>query len=167
MRTAPTFDAPPGGVLAYDPGVSTGWAYALIVDGPRGQDVDVLQVGQGKYGSHVDTARFLASLVEGLRPERVVAERFDLRPGNKFLADLTPVKVNAIVDYLVGDVTYQTPAQAKTFCPDARLKHLGYWPTGRTVGCPDADDARDALRHLVRFCAVGLRLPGLLARVSE
>lgn len=156
-------------VLAYDPGVSTGWACAEVVSTPRGLDIDMLDLGQGKYGSHAATARYLYDKILTHYPDIVVAERFDLRPGNKFLADLTPVKVNAILDYLLLPVPieYQTPAQAKTFTPDSRLKHLGYWPTGRTVGCPDADDVRDALRHLVRYCAVEARLPGLLTSVAE
>lgn len=166
-------------IFAYDPGVSTGAAAAQVIrTGPAEEDldIDVIRVWQFKDDGmgHVYTACHLDDLIgpyygKGLH---LVAERFDLRPGNKFLADLTPVKVNAVMDFMMADekpppIVYQTPAQAKSFCPDARLKQLGLWPTGRTVGQPDADDARDALRHLIRYAAVELRLRGLLKRIAE
>ena len=87
----------------------------------------------------------------------IVAEQFDLRPSNKFTADLTPVKVNAVLDWLVDDVHYQTPAQAKGLVKDATLKNLGWWLTGKDVGYKDANDVRDAFRHLVYYLVHEMR----------
>lgn len=151
-------------ILAYDPGVSTGWVLGV----EDGDDVEIVEYGQFTAAGHVDTARQLMRTVEHYKPDRIVGERFDLRPHNQFLADLTPVRVNAVMDYATdGGVHYQTPTQAKTLVRDVTLKALGFWPTGRSVGCPDADDVRDAARHLYHFCAMTLGLKGLLGRMSR
>ena len=79
------------------------------------------------------------------------------------------MKVNAIMDYIYDrrPIVYQTPTQAKTLVRDATLKALGFWPTGKSVDQPDADDVRDAARHLYHYCAMTLRLKGLLERMSR
>ena len=51
-------------------------------------------------------------------PDIIVCEQFDLRPGNNFLADLTPVKINSVLGWELGDIVWQTPAMAKTTMPD-------------------------------------------------
>lgn len=151
-------------IFAYDPGVSTGWVLGVA----GADDVEIVEYGQFTATGHVDIARQLLRTVELYRPDCIVGERFDLRPHNQFLADLTPVKVNAIMDYAAdGSICYQTPTQAKTLVRDVTLKALGFWPTGRSVGCPDADDVRDAARHLYHFCAMVLGLRGLLERMSR
>lgn len=151
-------------VFAYDPGVSTGWVLGVV----DGGDVEIVEFDQFTAAGHVDTARHLMRVIEHYKPDRIVGERFDLRPHNQFLADLTPVKVNAAMDYATDvGVHYQTPTQAKTLVRDATLKALGFWPTGRSVGRPDADDVRDAARHLFCYCAMTLGLRGLLGRMSK
>lgn len=151
-------------IFAYDPGVSTGWVLGVV----DGDDVEIVEYGQFGRSNHVDTVRELMRAIEHYKPDWIVGERFDLRPHNRFLADLTPVKVNAAMDYATNDgVHYQTPAQAKTLVRDVTLKVLGFWPTGRSVGQVDADDVRDAARHLYHFCAMVLGLRGLLERMSK
>lgn len=151
-------------VFAYDPGVSTGWVLGAV----NGDDVEIVDYDQFSKSGHVATARELMRAIEHYKPDWIVGERFDLRPHNRFLADLTPVKVNAIMDYATNDgVRYQTPTQAKTLVRDATLKALGFWPTGRSVTQPDADDVRDAARHLYHYCAMVLGLRGLLERMSR
>ena len=152
-------------VFAYDPGVSTGWVLGVV----DGDDVEIVEYDQFVADSHADTAFTLKGAIWCHKPDVVVGERFDLRPHNQFLADLTPVKVNAIMDYIYDrrPIVYQTPTQAKTLVRDATLKALGFWPTGRSVDQPDADDVRDAARHLYHYCAMTLRLKGLLERMSR
>lgn len=153
-------------ILAYDPGVSTGWVIAET----SGTDLEVLDFGQFVFANHVDTVRALATLVQmnGYTDEyEIVAERFDLRPGNKFMADLTPVKVNAAMNLLFDGIIYQTPAQAKALVTDRALKNLGFWPTGKTVGQPDANDVRDAARHLFYYATAKLRLTGTARRMTS
>lgn len=151
-------------VFAYDPGVSTGWVLGVV----EGDDVEIVEFDQFVTDSYTDTAFSLKGAIWCYKPDVVVGERFDLRPHNKFLADLTPVKVNAAMDYATdAGVHYQTPTQAKTLVRDATLKTLGFWPTGRSVGQSDADDVRDAARHLFCYCAMTLGLRGLLRRMSK
>lgn len=145
-------------VFALDAGLSTGMAHARVNTHGEVEIVDLKQWKTHWIGS-VD--RILGMLTNAQGPDfTLVYERFDLRPGNKFLADLTTVKINSAVEYeayrqewLSNRCTLvaQTPAQAKSLVKDTVLKALGWWPTGKTVGQPDADDARDALRHLVHY----------------
>ena len=152
-------------IFAYAPGVSTGWVLGVV----DGDDVEIVEYDQFTAPSHTDTAFTLKGAIWCYKPDVVVGERFDLRPHNQFLADLTPVKVNAIMDYIYDKrpIVYQTPTQAKTLVRDATLKALGFWPTGKSVDQPDADDVRDAARHLYHYCAMTLGLRGLLERMSR
>ena len=136
-------------IVSVDPGVSTGVVAARVEDDGS---VVIDHFEQFVCDSHEDT---VFKLLKRIRREEnwcsteIVSEQFDLRPGNKFRADLTPVKVNAVLDYVHGDIVSQTPAQAKGLVKDQVLKNLGWWPTGKTVGQRDANDVRDAFRHLV------------------
>lgn len=145
-------------VFVLDPGVSSGYLRACVHDD---SSVEILELKQWKPSDWRHVVKFvLTELYKASTgaPE-FVYERFDLRPGNKFLADLTPVKINSAIEYALLTETAlrgvkavaQTPAQAKGLASDKVLKALGWWPTGKTVGQPDADDARDALRHLVHY----------------
>lgn len=143
-------------LIVIDAGVSTGLVHARKhVNGA----IEILALHQRKHEDwrrHVDDIRmFLNNAKMGY----IVYESFNLRPHNKFLPDLTTVKVNSSVEYLLFDrfaydrfkLVSQTPAQGKGLASDEVLKNLGWWPTGKTVGAPDANDVRDALRHLVFF----------------
>lgn len=140
-------------VIAIDPGVSTGLVIAHIEDD---EFVRVSHFSQSSCSDYTDTAKWLIDLInienqEYLDNAIVVSEQFDLRPSNKFLTDLTPVKINAILEYHYPDMVLQTPAQAKGLVKDSVLKNLGWWLTGKDVGQKDANDVRDALRHLVYY----------------
>lgn len=136
-------------VISIDPGVSTGVVVAEVNDTG---EVRILHFDQFICDSHTDTAETLVRLIDRHPEARIVSEQFDLRPGNKFSADLTPVKINAILDYKYpGRITYQTPAQSKGLVKDATLKNLGWWLTGKDVDYKDANDVRDAFRHLVYY----------------
>ena len=136
-------------VISIDPGVSTGVVVAQVRDGG---EVEILHFDQFICDNHIGTAEILIRLIDQHPGAHIVSEQFDLRPGNKFNADLTPVKVNAILDYKYpGCTTYQTPAQAKGLVKDQALKNLGWWLTGKDVNYKDANDVRDAFRHLVYY----------------
>lgn len=156
-------------VLAVDPGISTGFVLAEVLD-----DVAVIDdYGQFKADVTLTASQVVTWLVQE-DVDVLVLEQFDLRPQNKFLADLTPVAVNAVLDYVSATlpeatwgVVYQTPVQAKTLIPDAALKKLGFWPTGKDVAQPDADDVRDAARHLYRYLIMERGLSSLAAKIAS
>ena len=133
-------------VIAIDPGVNTGLVVARVEE-----EVEILHFDQFICSTHTETAELIKHYLDEYPQAIVVAEQFDLRPSNRFTADLTPVKVNAILDWFVDDIHYQTPAQAKGLVKDATLKNLGWWLTGKDVDYKDANDVRDAFRHLVYY----------------
>lgn len=154
-------------VYAIDAGVSTGYVCAELPNEGRGTwgNEKILGYGQFKEESYKATARRLIDMYTGFQPDVVVVEQFDLRPQNKFVADLTPVKVNAILDFYLPRIDWQTPAQAKSVITDRHLQALGFWPTGTDVGEPDADDARDSARHLYYYLIKTLRNYDIAARM--
>lgn len=149
-------------VMTIDAGQSTGVA---IIDYPADKPMQVVHVDQFKAGLE-DTVRELVGLQKTYDPIVVAIEQFDLRPGNKFLADLTTVEVNAVLKYVWGydAIVWQTPAQAKGQVNDLILKRLGLWLTGKDVGEKDADDVRDALRHNIYYAVNSL---GHLPTIAE
>lgn len=145
-------------VLAIDAGLSSGWA---VLDFELNSPPVELALYQGKMGL-IETVDRICETYKSYEPDVVVTEKFNLRPGNKFLADLTTVSVNGALQYAMHDkfgveMVEQTPAQAKGLVSDKVLKRLGMWPTGSIVGAKDADDVRDALRHAVHFGVVELK----------
>lgn len=154
-------------VYAIDAGVSTGYVCAELPSEGQGTwgNETILGYGQFKAESYKATARRLLDQYTSWRPDVVVVEQFDLRPQNKFVADLTPVKVNAILDFYLPRINWQTPAQAKSVITDRHLRGLGFWPTGKEVGEPDADDVRDSARHLYYYLIKTLRNYDVAARM--
>lgn len=132
-------------VMAVDPGKSTG---IVVGDFHDDHEFSIIHVQQLKHEHWMSNTYDILATYNKYAPDVVVCEQFDLRPGNNFLADLTPVKINSVLEWEIGDIVWQTPAMAKTTTPDRVLKSLDFWPTGTDVGQPDADDARDAGRHL-------------------
>lgn len=140
-------------VLAIDAGESTGVAVVDFTEtGPE------LRYLSQFVADSVNTVFEIHDLIVDYQPVAVVAEQFDLRPGNKFLADLSTVYRNGALEYMLAvdfatEAFWQTPAQAKGLVHDLVLKRFGpdFWPTGKTVGYKDANDARDALRHAIRY----------------
>ena len=86
----------------------------------------------------------------------IVLERFDLRPHNKFIADLSPVEINSVIQFWNSFcnpkpalVHLTTPAQHKALVTNEVLKRLGWYIMPRQVQQKDANDVRDAFRLLV------------------
>ena len=80
-------------IIAVDPGVNTGIVVARVEE-----EVEILLFDQFICSTHTQTVELIKRYLDQYPGAAVVAEQFDLRPGNKFTADLTPVKVNAILD---------------------------------------------------------------------
>ncbi len=160
-------------VLAVDPGKSTGWVLALV-----SQDDLVIE----EYGQEIEDIRAAIDRVQAKVREVttapdvnlvVVTERFVVRTGAGYYPDVTPLKINATLDYLYppgGRVHLRTqlPSQAKALVSNDALKRLGYYPflMGSKIGQPDADDVRDAFRHLIYFGVKSLGLKGLSSRLA-
>lgn len=149
-------------VMAVDPGKSTG---IVVGDFHDDREFSIIHVQQFKYEHWTASAYDILATRNEFVPDVVVCERFDLRPGNNFLADLTPVKINSVLEWEIGDVIWQTPAMAKTTMLDHVLRSLGFWPTGTDVGQPDADDVRDAGRHLFLWAVSKRHDEDVIARI--
>ena len=158
-------------ILAVDAGVSTGWVLGEQPSNPYDEGSEILDFGQFKHDHWEDTVTELLTKFTS-EPTTLVIEQFDLRPNNKFRADLTTVKVNSALSYCAtawnpkARIVWQTPGQAKGVIPDRALKALGFWPTGKTVGCPDADDVRDAARHFYYYVIKTCHDANLAARMG-
>lgn len=154
-------------VYAIDAGVSTGYVCAEFPRESKGTwgNEKILGYGQFKAESYRDTVSRLVEQYNAWQPDVIVVEQFDLRPQNNFVADLTPVRVNAVLGYYWPQIVWQTPAQAKSVITDKHLKALGFWPTGKDVSEPDADDVRDSARHLYYYLIKTLRNYDVAARM--
>lgn len=149
-------------VMAVDPGKSTG---IVVGDFHDDREFSIIHVQQLKHEHWMSNVYDILATYNMYAPDITVCERFDLRPGNNFLADLTPVKINSVLEWEIGDIVWQTPAMAKTTMPDHVLKSLDFWPTGIDVCQPDADDARDAGRHLFLWAVTKRHDEDVIARI--
>lgn len=100
-----------------------------------------------------------------------IAEKFTARGQNGFSLRtdaLEPLRVEGAMialglmpDYDKAEKRWVDPAQqyiaggkdkaTKKRRQHALLKHLGYYVTGKDVGCPDADDVRSSLAHALGY----------------
>lgn len=149
-------------VMVVDPGKSTG---IVVGDFYDDREFSIIHVHQLKHEHWMSNVYDILATYNEYAPDVIVCEQFDLRPSNNFLADLTPVKINSVLEWEIGDIVWQTPAMAKTTIPDHVLKSLDFWPTGSTVGQPDADDARDAGRHLFLWAVTKRHDEGVISRI--
>lgn len=149
-------------VMAVDPGKSTG---IVVGDFHDDRDFSIIHVQQFKHEHWMGNVYDILTTYNEYAPDVIVCEQFDLRPGNNFLADLTPVKINSVLAWEIGDIVWQTPAMAKTTMPDHILKLLDFWPTGATVSQSDANDARDAGRHLFLWAVTKRHDEAVIARI--
>src|SRR5690625_7410335 len=100
-------------VLAIDAGESTGVAAVDFTEtGPE------LRYLSQFIADNVNTVLEIHDLIVDFQPVAVIAEQFDLRPGNKFTADLSTVYRNGALEYMLAtefatEAFWQTPAQAK------------------------------------------------------
>lgn len=154
-----------GVLVAIDAGVSTG----MVIAGEHADgSIEILLYDQFICDNFIDTVSTITTrfedtlIVHGLFDLQItfIVEQFDLRPNNKFVADLTTVKVNSALEYELAwhcsaavVMVHQTPAQAKSLVSNEVLKNLGWYLTGKSVNYKDANDVNDAMRHLVYYIA--------------
>ena len=133
-------------VLALDPGGTTGLAMGRI----RNNNL-LFATTQERM-----TLLQMYTLLESIAPDpkwHVVWETFEYRYRGRPGLDQTPIKLIALME-LMGE-TYngnrwwpQTAAEGKAYYTDERLKQMSLYQKGNP-------HARDALRHLLRWCTFG------------
>lgn len=128
---------------AVDPGTTTGFAW--LVDG---------HFGSGMIRGRYEAITAVANAIEQYHPAEgltVIIERWDVRANTHRLTNQDdPRYIIGAIDWLCHStgVRYveQTPAQAKRFGDDIKLKRLGWYRPG------EGHD-NDAARHLLTFLA--------------
>jgi len=125
----------PDHVIAIDPGKTTGFAYWYGSEVVADQEPD-----------QVEFCTRLERYLEIRCPGVVVIERFVINVktvGNSQAP--WSLELIGVARYLAAkhncEFVIQTPADAKRFMSDERLKNLGWWQKGKV-------HANDALRHL-------------------
>lgn len=145
---------------AFDPGETTGWAvfgaYMIALRSPEYnllENIAFWSAGQFNVGDETAQARQMLKLCRAWPNAHRVVEQFVLR---KLIQDeslLSPVRVTAKFDLLLGEafpgnnkyILQQAPL-AMTTITDDRLKSWGYWtPLEGKV------HARDAVRHALTW----------------
>lgn len=127
--------------MALDPGLTTGWAI-LHEDGRH-------ESGQLTVW---ETYRAVEKFCERDSANVLVAEKFTITARTAQLSqapwslELIGVARKEAWKLLDTPLVTQTPAQAKGFSSDARLRHLGWWLPGK-------GHANDASRHLLLYAA--------------
>lgn len=141
-------------ILGIDPGKATGFAVYDMAGA-------VVYMDESPNGVQGFVPAFCA-IRKTFRPKYIVCEKFDLRPGNKFLADLSGVEA---IGWLKGEgyyAEYVTPAQHKSLVKDATLT-----PMMKAAGFPvGAGHTRDALRTAVWYAAMILKHEPTLAMLK-
>lgn len=145
-------------VVAIDPGGNTGLAWMI-----DGTDFGSYVQNGGRFG-FVDA--FCNSIEKFATPTQVVCEDFIITSATaRKTAQPDPYRIIGWLElwcYRHGIPFHlQTPAQAKGFGTDDKLKHLGWYRTGN--GGHDVD----AARHLLTYLAVHAKDPHTLALLKD
>lgn len=150
-------------IIAFDPGYATGFAVGEFSDTQPLQLIDTLILPWPEF------REVFPMFFSQLDPATiVVSEQFELISGNDFTADLSAVKVEGLLESVIGDrIIWRKPSD-KVQVPDDVLKSIGWWKTGADVEWEDARDANDAIIHLLGYVAFELNhLPTLRAYFRE
>jgi len=128
-------------ILALDPGLTTGWAYHY--------DSGHFESGQTDF---LETCTLVANLAATNHNLVIVSESF-LITVNTAKNTQAPWSLELIGVFryiaqskLGRELVLQTPANAKKFADDERLKRMGFW-------LPNNRHANDAARHLLLYMA--------------
>lgn len=135
-------------IFAYDPGLVTGWACL--------EPATAAFANGQTNGRHEFERQFEQTIATGGTVE-VVGEKFTITARTtKLTQQVDAMFINGYVDGLAAKLgfrfTLQTPAQAKSFATDDKLKALG-WHRPTPGG-----HANDATRHLLTYVATNQRI---------
>lgn len=137
-------------LLALDPGRTIGWA-AINLEAPQGSTYRSGQIRQEELWVVLST---LNPFGEEL-PSKIIYESFKLRHTPRF-PDLSPVECIGVIKQwcLLNHVhaVAQSPAQAKHFWTDDRLKQFQVYRRGKP-------HANDAMRHLMYYIHFTMQRP--------
>jgi len=126
-------------VLALDPGVTTGFAWAKITDGK----VEAIGGGQAEL-----TETGLYGLLSSISPAAVVIESFEFRQRARDGLELYSRNLLGVCKLWTDlrDVPYfeQSASKGKSFFTDEKLRALGAYTSGQP-------HKRDATRHLFEW----------------
>ena len=136
-------------IISFDPGRVTGVARGYFGDETP---LVVVSVSEITYPQFLND-QYLGG--EWYRNDIVISELFTPR-SNNFVADVTGVRVEGIIEYLEPRVIWR-PASKKAQVPDQILKDHGLWRTGKNVDWEDGRDVNDAIIHMLGYVAFDLR----------
>lgn len=124
-------------ILAVDPGLTTGFVW-------RDHDGS-LTFGQARREPFLDFVLMMLEKAE--HPTHIVYEKFTITMQTiKKSRETTALEIIGVLKWLASQhgcsIESQTPAEAKSFATDARLKASGMWSGAVN------DHANDAARHL-------------------
>lgn len=128
-------------ILALDPGGTTGWATAQIID----KEITDIQTGQRRF-----EAVGIWELIRWAKPHYIVCETFRYRKQPREGLDLTSMKWIGICELYAQQVPLnctlkmQEPSEGKGYWKDDKLKAAGVYVPGKP-------HSMDALRHLLYF----------------
>lgn len=140
-------------IIASDPGLTTGVAE---YDSSSAAPLNTFQLGVEEYFDYLanrvrDEAQ--RCLIDGVDLDvRLVVESFiitvNTAKNTQAGWSLELIGVNKFIAHRFGlkPPTLQSPSVAKTFAPDGKLKHVGWYRPGK-------GHANDAARHLMTYAA--------------
>ena len=123
-------------ILAFDPGVTTGYAYVSFDKGVEPSLVNAGQILGGHRG-------FIKAWDLLPKADILVCESFTLREGIRGV-NPEPCYVIGALEALRYDAVNYQPAAFKTFCDNTALKNLDMY-------IPGQQHARDAIRHAIGY----------------
>lgn len=149
-------------LISIDPGKASGFA---VLDYTNLNDVKILYSGELDQMQTVSEVDTLFTDAEDPSDYEIVMEKFTItaQTGKNTNAENWSPEIIGAVRYLAWregvSFSEQTPAMAKNFVPNDRMKNIGIWHVG------GEGHARDALRHAVLYLVdrKGWRPSGLLA----
>jgi hypothetical protein len=146
-------------ILSVDPGLTSGIA---LIKRDRDDKLELIETAEEDW---IGTARFVDTVLRehGGDNVDVVVERFTItQQTTKNSQQQWSIEIIGMIRLLAhahgaGDITKQSPADAKRFATNSRLKNVGLWHVG------GGGHALDALRHaLLRLTNLGWRDSRLL-----
>lgn len=169
--------ARPFRILAYDPGGTTGFAWATWApwNGSEAslEHLSQIEFGYGQIGPHEHHRELWEMLIRWIGQEErrtitnseyppleIVCESFQFR--QHIQPNQAKTKVELISCEYIGllklfcqmynvPLTFNTASAAKTFTTDTKIKTLGLWHPGQV-------HANDATRHLLRYIVVNKKI---------